>query len=502
MHPGANSPDRTVLLAQAGVVLVGLHVLLLSLSRSFVYGAGAGAWPVRTLVVLELAAGAIYLVAVRAVRHTAATRRSMAIAVLVGALLRLAMLASTPMIEDDWYRYLWDGGVLANGLDPYRFSPSEARDRNRSGPIPAAWRRLAEASGQVVARVNHPDLRTVYPPVAQAAFAAAHWLKPWSLTSWRVVLICFEAATVVLLILLLSRCGLPSLWFVIYWWNPLVVKETVNSAHMDSVLFPFVLGAVLLALRGRHVGAAALLALGTGAKIWPVILLPVLLRPLLASPRRLAAPLVVFGTVSGALFLPVLLSGLDPDSGFAAYAGRWEMNDSLFMVLHAAVRAFPGRLGQAAAAGIVARSLAVILLAGWLAHLIRRPWRHPAELAERCLLAIAGLFLLSPTQFPWYALWFMPFLAVRPRGSLLVLTVLLPLYYLRFHFASRGNAALFDYGIVWLEFLPVWCLLLWEWRVARRREAKSDDAGDESTPGTGAGEVAGNGSCETTPRLP
>ena len=48
-------------------------------------------------------------------------------------------------------------------------------------------------------------------------------------------------------------------------------------------------------------------------------------------------------------------------------------------------------------------------------------------------------------------------------ASLLLLTALLPLYYLRFYFDARDLVHIHDYGIVRLEFAPVWLLLLWEW---------------------------------------
>jgi hypothetical protein len=56
----------------------------------------------------------------------------------------------------------------------------------------------------------------------------------------------------------------------------------------------------------------------------------------------------------------------------------------------------------------------------------------------------------------------LPFLAVRPRFSLLLLTALLPLYYLRFRFVALDRVGVFDHGIVWLEYGPVWILLLRE----------------------------------------
>ena len=43
---------------------------------------------------------------------------------------------------------------------------------------------------------------------------------------------------------------------------------------------------------------------------------------------------------------------------------------------------------------------------------------------------------------------------------LIALTAALPLYYLRFHFVVIGREGLFDNGIVFLEWAPIWALLL------------------------------------------
>ncbi len=335
--------------------------------------------------------------------------------------------------------------------------------------MPEALRKLGAAPGSTLADVDHGKLSTVYPPVAQVVFAIAHLIRPWSLSALRFVLLLFDAATLVLLLLLLRELGLPAALLAVYWWNPLLVKETVNSAHMDVVVLPFVLGAVLLAVRKRPLLSMFLLALGVGTKVWPVVLLPVLLRPWFREPKKLVPALAIFAAVCGAIFLPIFAAGSDESSGFIAYGGRWEMNDSLFMLFDWAARPALWILGADAAHGrSVARIIAAALLAAWVIRESFRPVEGPKDLCERCLYVVAALFFLGPTQFPWYYLWMLPFLALRPRTSLLLLTVLLPVYYLRFYFSHyTGSVAIFDYGIVWLEFVPVWILLALEWRKAR-----------------------------------
>ncbi len=46
----------------------------------------------------------------------------------VGLLSRLILIPSQPVLEDDYYRYLWDGAVTAHGYNPYVYSPLDAMD--------------------------------------------------------------------------------------------------------------------------------------------------------------------------------------------------------------------------------------------------------------------------------------------------------------------------------------------------------------------------------------
>jgi hypothetical protein len=57
----------------------------------------------------------------------------------------------------------------------------------------------------------------------------------------------------------------------------------------------------------------------------------------------------------------------------------------------------------------------------------------------------------------------LPFLAIYPRASLFFFTVLLPFYYVRFYLDIKGLVEIHDNGIVWLEYVPVWGLMVLEW---------------------------------------
>lgn len=454
----------------AGIALVAAFVAMSVISSGFDYGLKDLEKPIITLVSLMMGAAVVYLIVVFCFEEKPFGRGLILWVFLVGFLLRLIMFPSTPMLEDDHYRYMWDGGVLANGFNSYKYSPRDilyAKDKE----IPADLRRLAKDAKPTVRRINHPWLRTIYPPVAQGAFAMAHMIRPWSLEAWRLILLTLDVATLILLFALLRKLNLPIMGLVIYWWNPLLVKEVYNSGHMDVVIFPFILMALLFALNQRYLWASGAVGLAVGAKFWPVILLPVMLRPIFREPKRLVPSVFIFTCLFVAALLPFYLSGLDNSSGVTSYSKQWEMNDALFMVLLWVVKSVIKALSlNFASAQAATRGLVSLILFLWIFWVIRRDDRDPVRITRRCLMAVSALFLLSPTQFPWYFLWLLPFLALCPMVSLLSLTLLLPLYYLRNYFDARGMPGIHDHGIVWVEFVPIWGLLFWEWYNERKKK--------------------------------
>jgi hypothetical protein len=428
------------------------------------------------LVKTQILAGLLLLVAVWAIARIPAGRSLVGFALVTGLALRLVMMPSASLMETDYYRYLWDGAVVAHGWNPYQYAPAEITGGTEDASL--QLQRLTGQGAGILAEVNHPHLRTIYPPVAQMAFAAAFLLKPWSILGLRVVYVLFDVALLALIILALRQVGLSPLWALVYWWNPLVLREIVHNAHMDIVPTCFAFGAALLASKQRYWTAAILLGIAVGAKLWPVVLLPVLLAPLRREPTQLAIACGLFALTSAAILYPVYATGLGDQSGFTAYGRLWEMNDLIFMLLLWAVQWtlswLPAGVGSAQ---LVTRALAGIALLGIVAWLSFRPLTGTRDLWERILMAVTALFLLSPTQFPWYYVWVVPFLAVRPRGSLLLLGVLLPIYYFRFMFKRFDCVWMFDTLVVWIEYVPPLGLLFWEWLRARRGRSAYLDAG-------------------------
>ena len=144
------------------------------------------------------------------------------------------MISSTPILEVDFNRYLWDGAVTANGLNPYKYSPYEIQNTEKTpGEIPQDYLELARESNGILGKINHSDLKTVYPPVTQIAFALAHMISPWDIIAWRFILLAVDVITLFLLFKIFRQLNLSVFWLIIYWWNPLLIKEIFNSFRKE-----------------------------------------------------------------------------------------------------------------------------------------------------------------------------------------------------------------------------------------------------------------------------
>lgn len=449
--------------AIGGLLVVAFAAILTLLSPLFGYEYDISEMPVLWLVVVLVLAGLVYfvclpqLIADSLTCGQRETRLILAVIVAAGLVARFVFFASEPILEDDYQRYLFDGAVTTSGHSPYAISPKDALADASSD----LGTRVREG-GPAVRRINHPDLKTVYPPVAQAAFALAYLIKPWSLTAWRSVILLFDLATLAIILLLLQDVGRSPLWLALYWWNPVVIKELFNSAHMEAVVLPFVLLALWLAIRSRPIALALSLAFAAGAKIWPALLLPLLLRGRTFDARQVICASVLFAAVVAFWAIPVWLGGLDQHSGFVAYLSAWQTDSALFPALERAI----GTVLPPEAAGLVARAVVAICLAILAIQVSVKPIETSDDLMGRASLVVGALVLLSPAQFPWYAVWFAPFLAFRPWSGFLLLTATIPLYYAGFYFLSRGLPDILEDVVVWIIWIPVWATLAFE--AARR----------------------------------
>lgn len=382
--------------------------------------------------------------------------------IFAGVIFRLIFLGSTPIYEDDWNRYLWDGAVTSQGISPYEYPPEVTLTvKADASEEVKALQELAIKNENFTARINNPHLTTIYPPVAMSVFTLSAIIKPFDLDVLRGIYLGLELIALWLLMKTLRAYGRQPFWALLYWLNPMLIYSVYNAGHMDIILVPFLIAALYL-VKQRPLWASFALGLAAAVKIWPLILGPVLLRGHRKALTVYIGGGVIMGITAFILLSPMLLS-LGETSGLQAYAGGWQRSSFLFAYLESAL-AFAGdnagRLARIIVAGLVT------LLSLWFAF---KRADDDKVLPGYLMLIPLWLYLLSPTGYPWYVLWFLPFLPFLPLYGAGLLTVLVSLYYVRYAMGERDVYHVYTAFFIPLQFgLPI-VVLLWELIVLRKR---------------------------------
>lgn len=360
---------------------------------------------------------------------------------------RLVAALGAPALSDDVYRYVWDGRLQAHGVHPYRYAPADPE--------------LESLRDEHWPRINHPGLRTIYPPLSQLLFAALAAAGAGPL-GFKLALGLLDFGVVLLLWRLLGALKLPAGRLLLYAWNPLAVVETAGSGHVEPLGLLFLLAATLALVRWRPAWSASALAAAVQVKLLPLALFPAILR------RVRNRDLLLFFAVLALLALPYALSGPALGAGLIDYAQRWERNALLFPALRRALEwqdlgpwlksaldwsrerigdgLVPwGALYRHVWPGDLARLAVGLAALGWLVAL---SLRRGLGVAREFYLALAGVLLLSPTLHPWYVLWVLPFAAAFAAPGWLAFAALVPLSYL----AGSGEVS---WGLRAVQYAPL-----------------------------------------------
>jgi hypothetical protein len=435
------------------LLLAGAASAALTATAGFAGGSDAG-----RLLVPWLLAHSAYLAAVWLVLARKATIRTGWL-IAVGVLPRLLFLPCDPALSEDLFRYLWDGRLVVEGVNPFSHAPADPT--------------LARYHDALFERLHHAEVRTIYPPMAQALFGAAARLatEPWA---WKATLLALEAVLLLSLASLLRSRGLGPERLLLYFWNPLVVLESFASGHVDVAAATFLLFSLALLepggagrsseprvrLAGSFVSALAGIALAAAAlvKYMPLLLLPALAR------RRAFATLAAAALTAALLFLPFAPAGSALWSGLGTYLLHWEFNGALYPW----VRSWTGD-------GATTR----LLLAGALGVAVAAATWRARTLTGAALFLLAAWIVVSPTVYPWYLVIPIALLPLHPDRGILVFSGLVALSYAGLGVSRATGVWTLPPFVPWVEY-GGWALAALTAAAAsaagRAREAKARGA--------------------------
>jgi len=443
------SSKITWVLLGFGVIIYAIYILFVS--HTLTYDAHPNSTQIILFVSQRILIGILFFIAIININKLPIKETWIAWIIFTGLFARLILIPSSPILEDDFYRYLWDGAVTANEFNPYVFSPQDVIEKNPA--VPEKVLKLADESENVIKKINHPKIKTLYPTLSQIIFAFSYYLFPWSITGWKLLLLMGDIFLLFFLIKILRELELPVSFVAIYWLNPIVLHEFFNTGHYDLFALLFAAIAIYYYLKSEFVISSITLAFAVGFKLWPILLFPIFLRRLTNQKWKLLSSILAFSLFIIVIFIPVFRAGFDQNTGFVKYAANWINNAAFYTLLKESIDLFTSTFNiYYVCADCVARWITGGIILSVLLLLIRRPAKDNLDLVDKILLIIAVSFLVSPTQFPWYVTWLILPLVFSPKISLLMYTFLIPLYHLNF---------LGGY-FIYIQHIPVILLFLFE----------------------------------------
>jgi hypothetical protein len=377
-------------------------LLLLGLVSVGLYRAGLGASGVsgiRFFMTVAFIQSAIYLLAAWIVMRARSSNSTVLIAIAFAVIFRLSILFAPPYLSDDIYRYVWDGRVQAAGINPYRY-------------IPAAPELAQLRDEAIYPKINRRDwAKTIYPPVAQVVFFLTTRISE-SVTWMKATMLGFELVTIWAIAQLLTLLGRPRQLLLLYAWHPLVVWEFAGSGHVDAIAIAFIALAFLVWQKKSDLGAGFTLACATLVKLFPVVIVPAMLK----RGRWKIAPIFAATIIIGYL---VYLS-VGPTAVFGSLPGytqeRGLLRGDQFYTLSLVRNLFGWELPS------LAYLIFVMLVMSALGLWVLLRGRSEDYLKHGMTLATATTVLFAP-HFSWYFCWVVFFLCFTPRLALFYLTI-------------------------------------------------------------------------------
>lgn len=290
-------------------------------------------------------------------------------------LLRLSFLNTSPIGSEDIYRYMWDGKIQANGVNPYLYTPGDDHLKSYySDLLPKA--------------LNFREMKTIYFPLSQWLFYIGYKLSGESVWGYKLLLILFELLTLAGLFLLLRKLNITRKYLLLYVLCPLPIFQFAIDAHLDGFGLPLLIFSLFFYLDNKKIYSLILLGLSLSIKPIGLLLIPIYFlneKSILQKIKTVLIPFMAFF----AQFIFYIFSS-NPFEALFIFTKNWYFNGFVFNLLNAV---FSNNQTSRLICGIL---LALSLIPVYFSK---------REMIEKIYFAVLLLMIFSPVVHPWYITW-------------------------------------------------------------------------------------------------
>ncbi len=394
--------------------------------------------PIVTYSFVYIAASLIFLLLCRFILKNPVPGIYIWILLSVAVLLRLSLIAVHPVGSDDYYRYLWDGKVMASGINPYRYAP----DDPALAPL---------HSTDLPSRVNFPSMKTIYPPLAEAIFYAAHMIAGESIVGLKFLLFIFGMFTLYGIFLIMKKMKVDTKNILIYAFCPVPLFQFCLDGHVDGFGITLLVFSIYFLISDRKILGYIFIGLSICVKPTGLILIPLLFFTEKDLYERLKLVVIPFA-ICAIAYLPFAFTG-SPFQALIKFAENWTFNGVVFDVINLFIH--DNQLTRSVCGGLFLVSFLPIMLGR-------------KDFMSKVYASVFILLIFSPVVHPWYLGWLAFLLPIRPKWSGILYVSLISLTAITvMNYQLSGVWTEYPYVLI-LEYVPVLSLFILE-LVSERR---------------------------------
>ncbi len=324
-----------------------------------------------------------------------------------GIIFRLVFLESIPVLSQDFYRFIWDGRLILQGINPYLFTPEAFLQDSTIGLGQTIFQAQELYNGMGSLNGSH---FSNYPPVNQFFFALAALISGksiWgSVLVMRIIIILADIGILYFgrkLLVALRQNPTHLFW---YFLHPFVIIEMTGNLHFESVMLFFLVWSLYLLYTRKPVWAAVLFGLSVSVKLIPLLFLPLFFQWFFYQKNKQKGLLHLLGFYGvvlltvGITFLPFYSSQFISNFGasLALWFQNFEFNASIYYLIRWIGYQTVGWNIIAIAGKILP---IVVVLFVLIVSFFRNNRSFPALLSSMVWI-IAFYFLMATTVHPWY----------------------------------------------------------------------------------------------------
>ncbi|WP_036380264.1 polyprenol phosphomannose-dependent alpha 1,6 mannosyltransferase MptB [Muricauda sp. MAR_2010_75] len=320
-----------------------------------------------------------------------------------GILFRLVFLFAEPNLSQDFYRFIWDGELIKNGLNPYLHAPNDLIGQSDLGIANA--QELHTKMGAL-----HAKHFSNYPPINQVLFVLGAILGGGSILgsiiAMRLTLILADIGVLYFGRKLLQNLNQSTHMVFWYFLNPLVIIELTGNLHFEGVMLFFMVWALYLISKKKWVLAAPVYSLSIMVKLVPLIFLPIFLKYFRFKKSAIFYGLVGFGCL--VLLLPLYSPAFidNYSETLKLWFSNFEFNASIYNIVKKIAvihyEAKPWELIESYGKIITKVILVITVLIAFL-----RKNNSLESVITSMVLVLSCYYFLSSTVHPWYVVFLM-----------------------------------------------------------------------------------------------